>query len=129
MSLPYVFSEAVWNAKAETETVELKSEFERCQVVVVEITTAAFSGTIDIQGKVHEITAFSNVPYIRQDQVALQTPSVSQISHSTDTGVYRYVILGWWRRLQIVMTRTAGSITCGVAGSSQALLPPRVIKT
>lgn len=129
MSLPFVFSETVWNLKDAGETKELKSEFERCKVVVVEITTAGFSGTIDIQGKVHEISIFSNVPYIRQDQAGLQTPSTTQISHTTDDGVYRYQILGFWRRLQIVMTRTAGTITCGVAGSSHAELFPRIIKT
>ena len=129
--MPYVFSEEVWNAKAITETVELKSEFERCQVTVIEITTAAFSGTIDIKGKVHELSAYSNVPYIRQDQAGIQTPSVAQISHTTDTGVYRYVVLGYWRRLQLVMTRSAGTITCGVAGSSDAevfpYLPTQII--
>jgi len=128
MSLPYVVSEAVWNARAEDETKELKSDFEKCKVVVVEVTTTEFEGTLDIQGKVHELGAFSNVPFIRQDQASVQTPSTTQISYtSTDTAVYRYVILGYWRRLQLVMTRTAGTITCGVAGSSHGELFPRII--
>ena len=127
MSMPYVVSEAVWNAKDADETKELKSDFERCKVVVVEITTAAFSGTIDIQGKVHELGAFSNVPYVRQDVADLQTPAVDQLTPSDDSDVYRYVILGFWRKLQIVMTRTAGTITCGVAGSSHGQLFPRII--
>ena len=126
--MPYVFSEEVWNAKDVDETVALKSEFERCKVVVVEVTTTEFEGTLDIQGKVHELNAFSNVPFIRQDQASVQTPSTTQISYtSTDTGVYHYVILGYWRRLQLVMTRTAGTITCGVAGSSNAQVFPRII--
>jgi len=124
MSLPYVVSEAVWNAKAADETKELKSDFERCQVAVIEITTAGFSGTLDIQGKLHELNAFANVPYVRQDQASIQTPAVAQLSFVTDTGVYRYVVLGYWRKLQLVMTRTAGTITCGVAGSSDALTFP-----
>ena len=127
MSLPYVVSEAVWSAKAVTETVGLKSEFERCQVTVIEIATTGFSGTIDIQGKLYELGAFANVPYIRQDQASIQTPSVSQISLTTDTDTYRYVILGYWRKLEIVMTRTAGSITCGVAGSSDANIFPFIL--
>lgn len=127
MSMPYVVSEAVWNLKDADETKELKSDFERCQVVIIEVTTAGFSGTIDIQGKLHELSAFSNVPYIRQDQATVQTPSVAQISHTGDTGVYRYAVLGYWRRLQLVMTRTAGTITCGVAGSSDAKLFPLLI--
>lgn len=122
MSIPYVVSEAIWNAKAASETKELKSEFERCQVTVIEITTASFSGTLDIKGKLHELSAFSNVPYIRQDQASIQTPSVSQISLTTDTAVYRYVVLGYWRRLELVMVWSAGTITCGVAGSSEASL-------
>ncbi len=127
MSMPYVVSQAVWDAKAVSETVELKSQFELCQVTVIEITTAAFSGTLDIQGKLHEIFSFANAPYIRQDQASIQTPSVSQISLTTDTNTYRYVVLGYWRRLQLAMTRSAGSITCAVVGSSSALLFPYLV--
>lgn len=126
MSMPYIVSEAVWNAKEATETKILKDDFKFCQLVVIEIATVGFSGTIDIKGKVHELGSYVNIPFIRQDQATLQTPSVSQISHTTNTSVYRYAILGWWRYLQLVMTRSVGSITCGVAGSSNALLPPRV---
>lgn len=124
MSLPFVISQAVWSAKAATETIALQSDFERCEVTVIEITTTGFSGTLDIQGKLHEISEFSNVPYIRQDQASLQTPSVTQLSFTLDTAVYRYVVLGYWRRLQLVMTRSAGSITVGVAGSSDAKVFP-----
>lgn len=127
MSLPYVVSEVVWSAKDEDETKVLKTDFERCQVVVIEITTAAFTGTIDIQGKLHELSAYSNIPYIRQDQAGIQKPAVAQIVPDTDTGVYRYVILGYWRRLRIVMTASAGTITCGVAGSSDAKLFPYIV--
>ena len=126
MSIPYVCSELIWSAKDASETKEFKSEFERCEVIVVEITTVGFSGTIDIQSKLHEISGFVNVPYIRQDQATAQTPSVSQISLTTDTGTYCYVILGYWRRFRLVMTRTAGSITCGVAGSASARVFPRI---
>ena len=129
MSLPYVVSQAIWSAKEATETVELKSDFERCAVTVIEIATTGFSGTIDIQGKLHELGSYANVPYIRQDQSSIQTPSVAQISYTTNTSTYRYVILGYWRRLQLVMTRSAGSITCGVAGSSDAKVFPFVITT
>ncbi len=122
--MSYTYNEAVWNLKAATETKELATEFERCAVTVIEITTAAFSGTIDIQGKAHEISEYSNVPYIRQDQATIQTPSVAQIDHTLDDGLVQYVVLGYWRRLQLVMTRTAGSITCGVAGSSSAKVFP-----
>ncbi len=125
--MPYTFSQAVWNAKAVSDTVELQSEFERCAVTVIEITTVAFSGTIDIQGKAHELSAYANVPYIRQDQASIQTPSVTQVVPAIDTGVYRYVVLGYWRRLQIVMTRTVGTITCGVAGSSNAKVFPYLV--
>jgi len=127
MSLPYVVSQAIWNAKEASETVILKSDFERCQVTIIEIATTGFSGTLDIQGKVHELGSYANVPYIRQDQATVQTPSVTQISYTLDTGTYRYVVLGYWRRLQLVMTRTAGSIICGAAGSSDAKVFPSML--
>lgn len=127
MSLPYVVSEVVWNAKDADETKELKSDFEKCRVVVVEITTAAMTGTIDIQGKVHELGAYSNVPWVLQDTADLQTPSINQITPSGDTSVKRYVVLGFWRKLRIVMTISSGTITCGVAGSSHGQLFPRII--
>lgn len=126
MSMPYVVSQTVWKAKDSDETKALDSEFEKCRVVVVEVTTASATGTLDIQGKVHEISAFSNVPFIRQDQAGVQTPSTTQIT-LTGTGVIRYVILGFWRRLQLVMTISSGSVTCGVAGSSHAEVFPRII--
>lgn len=118
--MPTVVSQAIWAAKEAAETKALFTEFERCRVVIIEITTTGFTGTIDMQGKIHELSAYSNIPYIRQDQASFQSPSVAQLTPSGDTGVYRYAILGYWRRLQIVMTRSAGSITCGVAGSSVA---------
>jgi len=125
--MPYIISQEVWNLKAADETKALDSEFERCAVVVVEVTTTGFEGTLDIQGKVHGISEYCNVPFIRQDQAGIQTPSTTKITYtSTDTDVYRYVILGYWRRLQLVMTRTAGTITCGVAGSSHAKVFPYI---
>jgi len=127
MSLPWTEEEKVWDAKAVSETYALKSGFQYCQVTIVEITTAAFSGTLDIQGRLSDLNAFANVPYIRQDQASIQTPSVSQISLTTDTGAYRYVILGYWPKLQLVMTRSAGTITCGVKGSSSALSFPYLV--
>lgn len=126
MTIPYVVSEAVWAAKEASETYALKSDFEKCQVVVVEIATAGFSGTLDIQGKLHELAGFANLPYIRQDQAVIQVPSVSQISLTTDTGTYRYAVLGFWRQFRLVMARTAGTITCGVVGSSAAIVFPYI---
>jgi hypothetical protein len=129
MAFPYIVSEVIWNAKDVNETKYPKSEFEACQAIVVEVTTAGFSGTLDIQGTVHEISAYANVPYVRQDQATLQTPAVAQLSYTTNTGVVRYLILGYWRRLKLVMTRTAGTITLAVVGSSNAILFPRIIQT
>lgn len=129
MSLPYVANEVVFNAAVLTETKELKSEFERCQLVAIQMETTGFSGTIDIQGKLHELSSWINVPYIRQDALALQTPAVAQLALTTNTATVVYVILGYWRRFRIVMTRSAGSIIVVVAGSSDAMLFPRVIQT
>lgn len=125
--MPYIYSQEVWKTKAETETKELDSQFERCKVVVIEITTAGFTGTIDIQGKVHEVSAYSNIPWVLQDTADAQTPSIAQITPTTNSTVKRYVVLGFWRKLQIKMTRSAGTITCGVAGSSHGQLYPRIV--
>ena len=38
--MSYVFTEEVWNAKEADETVKLKSEFERCKIVVIEFSPA-----------------------------------------------------------------------------------------
>ena len=127
MSIPYVVTEVIWDGKEATETKELKSEFEKCALVVIEVTMTGFSGTLDFKGKMHELAAYSNVPWIRQDQASAQTPSISQESETTTTAVRRYVICGWWRKLQIVMARSAGSITISAVGSSHGLLMPRIV--
>lgn len=113
-------------AATATATVEMDQAFEQCRAVVFEITTSGFSGTIDIKGRQHESAAYANVPYVRQDQATVQTPSVAQLAFTADTGVYRYVTIGYWPRLEVVMTRTAGTITCVASGSPDAAPPPTV---
>jgi len=116
MSLPYMVYEDIWTAKAATATVVLREDFSKCCFVVYEIATTGFSGTIDFQGRA-SASAFANVPYVRSDQATPQIPSVAQLSLTLDTGVYRYVSYGTWQERQVVMTRTAGSITAGVFGT------------
>jgi len=120
MSLPFSNKQAVWIARATSQTVQLQSEFILCNVVVFEIATTGFSGKIDFKGKMHEGSTFDNIPYIREDQASVQVPSVSQLSFATDTARYRYVALGFWGALQVVMTRTAGTITMSVVGANVA---------
>ena len=129
MSLPYVVSQVAFHLAAATETKILQTEFERCQLVVLQMETVGFSGTIDIQGRLNDVSGWVNVPYIRQDALALQTPAVAQLSLTTDTSTKVYQILGFWRRFRIVMTWSAGTITMTAAGSSNALLFPRIIQT
>ena len=129
MSLPYVVSQVIFDVAAATETKNLNTEFERCKVVVLQVETVGFSGTIDIQGRLSDLSSWVNVPYIRQDALALQTPAVAQLSLTTNTATVVYQILGFWRRFRIVMTRTAGTLHVAAAGSSNAELFPRVIKT
>jgi len=129
MSLPYVKSQIIFDVAAATETKNLDTEFERCQLVVLQMETVGFSGTIDIQGKLSDLSSWVNVPYIRQDALALQTPAVAQLSLTTDTATKVYQILGFWRRFRVVMTWSAGTIHMAAAGSSSANLFPRVIKT
>ncbi len=116
MALPFTYSQVVWNAKAVTETVVLDGLFSLCNQVVFEITTTGFSGTIDFKGRLNTVSAYSNIPYFRQDQGTAQTPATAQLSLTTDTAVYRYVALGYWADLEVVMTRSAGTITLAVVG-------------
>lgn len=119
-----VETQKIFSAAAASATVEIGQGFEKCRTVIIEITTAGFTGTIDIKGRMHESAAYSNVPYIRQDQVATQTQSVDQLSYSGDTSVYRYAIIGFWPRLEVIMTRTAGTITCVASGSPDGEIKP-----
>ncbi len=127
MTIPFIVSELLFDAVEATETKELKTDFDKAKIVVIEFTTVDFTGTLDFQGKIHEQGAFSNIPYVRQDQLAAQTPAVAQLSYSTDDAVYRYVLLGFWRFYKIIMTRSNGAITLAAGGSSHGQLFPRIV--
>lgn len=115
MSLPFTKQESVWSSKATTETVTLDTEFSLCMTKIIEVITTGFSGTLDIKGKQADAATYDNVLYSLMGQVA-QVPSVAQLSYTTDTNRYRYVVPEYWHRMQLVMTRTAGSITVDVVG-------------
>ena len=116
MALPYTVSQSVWVAKDASETKELASELSKCATTVIEVITTGFTGTLDIKGKDSEGAAYDNVRYVPLN-AAIYFPSVAQISYGApDTARYRYCVAEYWYRLQLVMARTAGSITVNVVG-------------
>lgn len=126
MTLPYITFQSVWVAKAATDTVALNSEFSKCATKVIEIKTAGFSGTLDIQGRLTGQSSYVNIPYRKIGQATTQASSVSQLSWTTDTtDSVQYVIEEPYAEVQLVMTRTAGSITLQAYGLEQAFLASR----
>jgi len=128
MALPYIVTEAVWTAKALTETKELKSDFSKCITKVIEVITDGFSGTLDIQGKQSLGATYDNIPYQLMGQAAPQAASVAQISVALNSARYRYVVPEYWSFLRLVMTRTAGTITVTVLGVDTAFLKDLIVK-
>ena len=124
MTLPYTKSQSIFAAAVLTATRELDHEFELCITKVFEIVTTGFSGTIDIQGKVDDDATYDNLAYYRLGQDGPQQLVNDQLSYTTDTGRYRYCVPEYYKLIQVVMTRTAGSVTMDVAGIDAPLAIP-----
>lgn len=117
MTLPFTHSQQVWSAQAATATKALDTvEFSRCPTKVVEVITTGFSGTLDIQGKVGPASTHDNVAYILMGQDGAQAAVNNQLSWTTNTSRFRYLVLEPYPYIQLVMTRTAGSVTINVFG-------------
>lgn len=120
MTLPYIKFQSVWSAKAADETVQLDSEFSKCATKVIEIKTAAFSGTLNIKGRITGQSSFVNIPFVQIGKAAAQSASVAALSWTTNTtDSVQYVIAEPYAEIQLVMTRTAGSITLQAYGMQQ----------
>ncbi|MDO8673193.1 MAG: hypothetical protein Q7O66_17445 [Dehalococcoidia bacterium] len=117
MSLPFTKRETVWTDQAATATAILDDQLTRmCPTKVIEITTTGFSGTLDIKGRILPSTTADNVSYFRIGQGAGQSPSNAQISWTTDTARYRYMVTEPYMDMSLVMTRSAGSVSVNVGG-------------
>lgn len=112
----YTFFQKVFDGAVATATVALKNEFNQCPTKIIEIVTTGFSGTIDIQGSVAPGTTKDNVAYGLMGQDGTVTPSNNQLSYTADTSRYRYVVTELYPFMDIVMTRSAGSVSVDVFG-------------
>ena len=97
----------VWDAgtnATDTEDISVR----RGAQAIVQLDLTGFSGTFDIQGKAHPDADYVNLPYQRVDTIA--TPATAQISTTTITATQLYKILAPMPYMQIVMTRSAGTL-------------------
>src|SRR3972149_2440913 len=125
MGYPFQHQQVVWDAQAVTATAELDNDFKACLAKVIEIVTAGFSGTLDIQGRIQGGVTYDNVNYGRLGVGGPRAVS-DQLSWTTDTGRYRYMVAEPYRDMQLVMTRTAGTVSVVVYGWEHGLYVPPV---
>lgn len=119
----YTFKENVWADQQASETVILSNRFESCPTKVVEVITKAFSGTLDIKGAISPDQTFDNVSYMLMGQGAGRTASNAQLSYTTDTSRYRYLVLEPYSEMSLALTRTAGAVNVYVAGWGASMTP------
>ena len=101
----------VWDAgQATTATADISVR--RGAQAIIQLDLTGFTGTFDIQGKAHPDASYVNLPYQRVDSVG--TPATAQISTTTITATRLYKILAPMPYMQIVMTRSAGSLAAYV---------------
>lgn len=116
MARPYVVEEKIFDGADATETKSLKFEFAICSTKVVEIITTGFSGTVDIKGSVDQNATKDNVTYAQLGQGAALSQANAQLPFTTSTARARYVVVEPYPYMEIVMTRTAGSVDISVFG-------------
>lgn len=101
--------QTVFNAAALTATQALTADTQLAAGVQITYQTAGFSGTLDFQGSLGGTTWY-NLPYAIVGTGALASV-VAQVSKTTDTANYHYLILMPMPFMRVVMTRSAGTIT------------------
>ncbi len=124
MSIPFTHTQKVWDAQAVSATAELELIFRFCPTKIIEITLAAFSGTLDFQGKADPAGTYDNLKYQEIGLAAEPNPGIAQLSFTTITARHRYLLIDHYPLTQIVMTRTAGTITCVVWGFDAPVTQP-----
>ncbi len=112
--MPEIMRERVFDGAVLTATKNLSSV--RAQVSLalrplLELVNAGFSGTINIQGRISADAAWVNVPYSVFSGGAWGAATAAQLTFATNTATNRYKILDYWPDMQVVMTRSAGTIT------------------
>ena len=86
-------------------------------VSIVWVVNAAFTGTVDIQGSM-DGSNWVNVRYTSQKGDGVVSPVDDQITYTTDSSIYSYNIRSKYRYISINMTRSAGTITAELYGTS-----------
>ncbi len=128
MALPLTKTQVVWSAKAASETKALGADFVRLPTKVIEVVTTGFSGTLDIQGAAGATATKDNVAYTQLGQDGAQLASNDQLSYTLSTARARYLVVEPYAAMQLVMTRSAGTITVTVVGWETAVSPPMQVK-
>ena len=117
-----IFTAAVATATATLASVE--TQLDSCISHIFTIETTGFSGTIDFQGREHNNDTWTNVAYQEIDIDGTRAGVNDQLSYTTETARKRYLVPISPSHLQVVMTRTAGSLDVFVRGSGVALELP-----
>ena len=123
----------VFNAAAVTTTTTFASLSDGAGVVldnaasmIIDVETTGFSGTLDFQGRESPTAARRNVAWQEIDNEGSSGLSATndQISYTTETSTHRYLVPIAARDMQVIMTRSAGSITLNVTGVGTQLQSP-----
>lgn len=104
----------VWNAKDANETV-LLSDMAHLATKMLQIKTAGFSGTLDIKGSLDGVN-YINVRYVELTGDGGIAVINDQLSYVLQTTTKVYMLAEWWPHVQLVMTRSAGTITLDAWG-------------
>lgn len=121
MALPYTQSQELFSAAALTATTKLVTPLANAAgVVQIQVTTTGFSGTLDIQGKTHPSASYTNLTYFVPG-AGSSTTAVAQLSYTTDTASYNYQVINPMPYMQVVMTRSAGSVSAWARGYSDPM--------
>lgn len=110
MTLPYSRTFEVFASGTNaTATVSLPEDSYGAGQVGLQVVTAGFSGTINIQGRPHGSATFVNVPYITLSSGSTNT-TTAQLSYTTQTATNSYIVVGPMPVMRVVMTRSAGTL-------------------
>lgn len=126
-----IVNNMVWAAQALTATktlVSVSAEYQKCLSLIIEIETAAFSGTLDIKGRANPDGTYTNLAYQEIDIDGTRAPTNDQLSYTTSTARTRYLVPLAAFDTELVMTRSAGSISVRVTGSGMPIILPMSAK-
>jgi len=113
-----VRKEVLWSAQAVTATKKL-ADASHVITKLLEFNTTGFSGTLDLQGSLDN-SNWVNLRYAEVTGDGSLSIVNDQISHTLNTSRRHYLIAEYWPYVQIVMTRSAGSLDAqwwGIDGS------------